>query len=64
MDKEYVGKKQTHCVRNIFCMALISVLSQKLKEYLVPGYKLNNLLSNYAFERHKLEEVRSVVKSA
>lgn len=28
--------------------------NRKLKEYLVPGYKLNNLLSNYAFERHKL----------
>lgn len=42
--------------------------NRKLKEYLVPGYKLNNLLSNYAFERRKLgmrwQEVQSVVKSA
>lgn len=39
----------------IFCMAPTSDLGRKLKEYLVPGYKLNNLLSNYAFQKAKVE---------
>lgn len=51
-------KMRAHRMRNMCTLhggRPFLVDSRKLKEYLVPDYKLNNLLSNYAFERPKLD---------